>query len=465
MTNDNRPTKEYQLRAEKMRDRLNEVGPGFCLSKWLMVTLHLTNGNTHSCHHPVAHPIPLDGLNTNPERIHNTEQKNSERRQMRVGKRPEGCSYCWDMEDAGHLSDRHFRSSEAWGEPQFERVRDGDTAFDQKILPPVVEVNFNQACNFKCIYCSPHLSSEWQKEVESFGPFQLSEDHRHHDLTTLKEKHLLPLGVPNSENPYVQAFWQWWPELYPQLKIFRMTGGEPLLDANTWKVLDYVIQNPKLDLELSVTSNFCPPKKEIFEKFLNYLQKIESAAAAKKFIIYVSCDSVGAQAEYIRTGMNFNILKRNILLALQSTQHTEIRLINTLNLLSLPGLSEFLKWVLDLRQKYPQRVSLDTPTLVYPTWLNVKMLGNSRWEAHVQAAIDFMKENLASEESGKVGFYPHEITRLERDLSLMKQGFDADTWETNHRKFVNYIAELDRRRGTDFVGIFPELTDFYGKPD
>lgn len=451
-----------------MRARLNEVGEGFCLAKWLMVTLHLTNGNTHSCHHPVAHPIPLDGLDAHPERLHNTEFKISERHEMRAGKRPPGCSYCWNMEDAGHLSDRHFRSSEAWGEPHFEEIRGGDISFDRKVLPPVVEVNFNQACNFKCLYCSPHLSSEWQREIEAFGPFQLSDSHSHHNLQTLKEKHLLPLGVPNSENPYVQAFWKWWPQLYPQLKIFRMTGGEPLLDANTWKVLEYVIQHPKSDLELSVTSNLCPPRKEIFEKFLQNVQRIESAKAARKFIIYVSCDSVGAQAEYIRTGMNFNLLKRNIVLILENTDQAEVRLINTVNLLSVPAMRRYLEWILELRQKYPGRVSLDTPALVYPTWLNIRMLSNTRWEAHVQSAIDFMRSHQQAEtgeQSQNAGFFPHEITRLERLLALMKQSFDSETWAENHSKFVKYIDELDRRRGTDFFMMFPELADFYGKPD
>ena len=62
---------------------------------------------------------------------------------------------------------------------------------------------------------------------------------------------------PNREsNPYREAFWRWWPDLYKDLKHFRMTGGEPTMDPNTYRVFDYVLENPKSDLHMNVTSNF-----------------------------------------------------------------------------------------------------------------------------------------------------------------------------------------------------------------
>ena len=43
---------------------------------------------------------------------------------------------------------------------------DAKDGYSGNPLPRYVEVNFNQACNLKCAYCSPHLSTEWQKEAE-----------------------------------------------------------------------------------------------------------------------------------------------------------------------------------------------------------------------------------------------------------------------------------------------------------
>ena len=108
----------YDDDAVVTRDRLNELSPSMCMAKWLQVSLHLPQGRTHSCYHPPTHPIPLDELKKDPNALHNTTFKLEERKQMKCGTRPEGCQYCWNVEDApdapkgGRLSDRHYRSSE-----------------------------------------------------------------------------------------------------------------------------------------------------------------------------------------------------------------------------------------------------------------------------------------------------------------------------------------------------------------
>ena len=94
---------------------------------------------------------------------------------------------------------------------------------------------------------------------------------------------MMPLKIRNADNPYVQAFWKWWPEMYKHLHVFRMTGGEPLMDKNTFKVMQYIVDNPKSDLDVGVTSNLCPPEKELFKKFMNALLKIQN----KEFEVFV----------------------------------------------------------------------------------------------------------------------------------------------------------------------------------
>mgnify|MGYP003492704122 CR=1 FL=1 len=111
-------------------------------------------------------------------------------------------------------------------------------------------------------------------------------------------------------NPYVEAFWKWWPDLYKQLSLFRMTGGEPLMDVNTYKVLDYIIDNPKKNLHLALTTNLCPDKK-LLEKYYSKLDKIKENESLQQITMYVSCDAYGKRAEYIRNGMDFDYLVNN----------------------------------------------------------------------------------------------------------------------------------------------------------
>ena len=68
---DNQGLQEFQ----KTKDKLDSVGCGFCLAKWTQVTIHLSAGLTHSCHHPVQHKIPLSELKRNPSALHNTQFK------------------------------------------------------------------------------------------------------------------------------------------------------------------------------------------------------------------------------------------------------------------------------------------------------------------------------------------------------------------------------------------------------
>lgn len=504
---------EYHDHAIKMRDKLNATSSSLCLAKWLQVSLHLPQGLTQSCYHPPTHKIDINEIKKTPAALHNTKQKISERQMMISGQRPEGCSYCWRIEDAssddpnGHLSDRHYRSSEWWAAPDFENII--DNPLDKLIKPRYVEVNFNQACNFKCVYCSPHLSSTWQEEIEQFGSIKLVDGKEHNNITGLENMGMMPLKVANKDNPFVEAFWHWWPEIYRNLRVFRMTGGEPLMDRNTFRVLEYINQNPHGQLELSITSNFCPPDQRLFTKFVELISNCEQirtyedkenfnpnsgnhwyvAPAYKHFMLFVSLDAVGKQAEYIRHGLNYDRLQNNIREFLSRTRHTSITFINTFNLLSLPTLKDFLTMVLKLREEFGgknqkefeiacppsyginhppyqhkkfQRIWFDIPILRYPPWLYVGNLGQYGIDI-VESCIEYMEQNIQQVDYSDTfeGFKPYEVLKVKRDLAIMRESQPPEQLIVNKRDFYLFIQELDKRRSKDFPTTFPQLTNYY----
>jgi organic radical activating enzyme len=507
---------EYKDHAILMKQKLDSVSKSFCLAKWQQVSLHLPQGLTQSCYHPPTHKISIDEILRNPGALHNTSQKILERKQMKEGERPEGCSYCWKIEDAKcndseeNLSDRHYRSSEWWSSPTFDEVV--SNSFDYDVIPRYVEVNFNQACNFKCMYCSPHLSTAWEEELKKHGGFIL-ENLIHNDLRSLETKGLMPLQIANRDNPYVQAFWNWWPNIYRKLRVFRMTGGEPLMDKNTFKVLDYVNENPHGQLELSVTSNMCPPDQKLFDLFVEKIKKIEIHRTYedkenynehsnnywyvdkgfKHFWLYVSLDSVGRQAEYIRSGLEYDRLIGNTKIFLKETRYTTVSFINTFNLLSIPKLKGFLQLILDLRkefgakyqeefliapestehetqhgivhkqykQKKFQRIYFDIPLLRYPDWFNVRYATSDLIDT-VRDCIKFMEENKQLENYGETfeGFKPHEISKLKRNLAMMEEYIDREEININRKRFLQFIQQYDYRRKTNFLEIFPEMQNY-----
>ena len=159
--------------AEQMKQAL---GPALCLAKWKQVSLHLPTGLNNSCYHPPLHRINIEDIGRNPSALHNTEHKKQQRQLMLAGTKPAECQYCWNMEDQNKLSDRHYRSGEPWAAVDFEKIKNSQGSEDD-IIPSYVEVNFNNACNLKCSYCSPQFSSSWQDEMEKLGAYPTSRPH------------------------------------------------------------------------------------------------------------------------------------------------------------------------------------------------------------------------------------------------------------------------------------------------
>ena len=447
---------DFMSAAEKMKGQL---GPGLCLAKWKQVSLHLPTGLNNSCYHPPLHEIPAELLADNPGALHNTPYKKEQRRIMLRQERPSECSYCWTMEDNGKLSDRHYRSGESWAAKDFDSIV--NSSGDEDVIPSYVEVNFNHACNLKCSYCSPQFSSSWAEEVDKLGGFPTGRVHNDPSYFVGRNR---PIPV-REHNPYVDAFWSWWPSLYPELRHFRMTGGEPLLDKNTYRVFDYVLANPKPDLHLNVTSNFSVDEKS-WQKYLGYVKQLCEGERIEHFMQYVSLDSFGDQAEYIRHGLDFNLLWDRVNQFLTEIPgRNSITFIVTMNNLSVPGLGKLFSSILGLRKIYSknyQRVWFDTPVLRQPTWQSLQLLPES-YVDELETVWAFMLKNIETEATRFQGFKDYEIARLDRDIAWMRDGqkLDKEYIDSNKADFYRFFAEHDRRRGTDFLKTFPEMSAWW----
>jgi hypothetical protein len=442
--------------AEHMHQAL---GQGLCLAKWKQVSLHLPTGLNNSCYHPPLHSIPAELLADNPSALHNTPYKKEQRKIMLRQERPSECGYCWTMEDNGKLSDRHYRSGEPWAAKNFDVIV--NSTGDEDVLPSYVEVNFNHACNLKCSYCSPQFSSSWAEEVERLGGFPTSRVHNDPSYFVGRNR---PIPV-REHNPYVDAFWSWWPALYPELEHFRMTGGEPLLDKNTYRVFDYVLANPSPKLHLDVTSNFSVDEKS-WQKYLGYVKQLCEGERIEHFMQYVSLDSWGPQAEYIRHGLDFNLLWDRVNQFLTDIPgRNSITFIVTMNNLSVTGLPHLFAGILGLRKIYSktyQRVWFDTPVLRQPAWQSLQLLPESYVDQLEQLWAWMIRQTERPEEPFQ-GFKDYEIARLDRDIAWMRDGraLDPEYIIQNKADFYKFFSEHDRRRGTDFLAIFPEMNAWW----
>ena len=440
-----------------MKDLLDNKGCGFCLAKWTQVTTHLGSGITHSCHHVGAHKIPITELETNPSALHNTLEKKERRKEMLNGERPSECDYCWRIEDnTNEYSDRIQKSLQSWSIVDHDKII--ASTGNEDINPRYMEISFSNVCNFKCAYCGPPFSSKWTEEIKAEGPYKLRMTH----YNGIKDHEV---QIPTRDhNPYIEAFWKWFPEASKDLKEFRITGGEPLLSKDTWKVIDYLIENPKPEMQFSINTNSCPPDN-LWEKFVSKLKDLESSKAVRSITVYTSAEGTGDQLAYSRFGLDWNVLTNNVKHLLNNTEKTKVSFMSAINLYSVPSFESYIQYMLDLMTEYNQkkkRVRIDFAYVRHPHFLDIKIVPVDLMEKYVLPALELMKEN-----SSYLIFADWEIQRMERIYKdcitryLRNESSEMHDIGLNRYRFYQFTQEYDKRRKTDFLTTFPEFKEFY----
>jgi organic radical activating enzyme len=445
------------------KQKLDEVGPGFCLLKWTQETLYLQTGDNHSCYHPFPHKVQISDIKNNPSGLHNTAWKKQQRKEMLEGGRPKECSFCWRVEDTGHLSDRVIHSAHHTT-THIQRAMNGDDYsviknldWDANYNPKFLEVNFGNVCNFKCGYCTPTVSNSWIDEIKEFGDYPIKS--KQYSISFLKDREYYESD--DESNPYVKAFWDWWPSLKNDLQTLRITGGEPSLNQNTWKLLDHLEQDPCPNMTLLINSNL-GVKPALLDRMSKKVKLLLEKKCIKDFRMHCSLDTWGAPAEYMRTGLDCAVWEQNFLTMLDDFTDIQasIEIMVTYNNLAVASFRTLLEKILEWRAKYStdrQRVDFCTPHLKEPAHWMINILPDS-FQEYVKSDIEFMKANL---NKGLAGFNEVEVERLERVLTVMQTYKLSDNEQRDAmRDFAAFFTEHDKRRRTDFYSTFPEYISF-----
>ena len=436
----------------------NEVGPTFCLAKWHHVTMYLQTGETHSCYHPPPHKIPLIDVLENPSALHNTDHKKQERKEMLEGKKPSGCQYCWNIEAMGpdYISDRHIRNASIFTEERFQQTAFG--SWDQNVNPEYIEINFGNECNFKCGYCHPKYSSRFFNEIKENGPVTTVKNHRC-DIDWMK------LYSREEDNPYVNAFWKWWPSLRKTLSIMRVTGGEPLMHVSTWRLLEKINKDPMPWLELNVNSNL-GVKNSLVDRLATEVEELKTSNKIRNFKLFTSMDTWGSRAEYIRTGLDLSVWEENFHTYLTKTT-SPITFMITFNILSVTTFRSLLEKMLEWRKQYgwyedkkEHRVRFDTPYLRDPIQYDMNILPKQEFMPYMRDHLKFMEDNVDDNASNK--FTSVEYEKFKRVVDYMDStNYTREKLIEGRKDFYNWFGALDSRRDTNFLNTFPEMEAFY----
>lgn len=453
--------REYK---ERMIDPVSE---SFCAAKWLNATIWLGHGGTTSCHHPPAHQIDLEELKDNPSAIHNTQHKKKMRKMMQEGVRPRECEYCWKIEDMGKdadgnppVSDRTYKTV-IYEDSDINRIAKMDWQEDVNLK--TLEIAFDRTCNFACSYCNPAFSSTWVKDIRKNGGYQgIKSDARGHFIDDA------PYAQPfnrDEDNPYVAAFWKWWPELSKDLEEIRVTGGEPLMTPSIYKLFDWfdTTDEPNAkQMRFAINSNL-GAKKDLIDKL------IESTQSINHFHLYTSNESFGPQAEYIRDGLEWETWSKNFERICSEARVEGVHMMMTINALCLDTITVFLDWVMDMKRKYGAPFpGVSVNILRFPSFQSALTLPDSLRKMYHDELVEWLRKTREAGEIDRNGltlFQPWEQDQLSRLIEYL------DVVKTPHRNtaerellehdFRVFYEQYDVRRGKDFRKTFPRLAEFY----
>lgn len=424
----------------------------FCGAKWYNATIWLGSGQTTSCHHPPAHKIPpVHLLDENPSLIHNTPEKKLDRHMMQTGERPAGCEYCWKIEDMGKdaISDRVYKTI-IHSDKDLEDAY--NTPADQDVNLRTLEIAFDRTCQFACSYCNPSFSSTWVKDIRVNGAYHgLVSDGRNHFTHTHDSSQLYKFG---ETNPYVEAFHKWWEsDLHRTLKELRITGGEPLMSAETWKLIEWFKTNKgKSQTRLAINSN------------LGYqvdIQRLIESVDGLEIDLYTSNESDDIQAEYIRDGLDYSLWLENVMTLARSGKFRGLHVMCTINALCLDSLPEFLDTMIDLKKEFGRDYpNFSLNILRFPSFQSPLVLPDSIRTQYKNRLIGWMMHHQDNE-----FLHQHERNQMQRLIDYL------DVVKTPHmgaaeqsvlqQDFKKFFTQYDQRRGKDFCLTFPNLADWY----
>lgn len=433
---------------------LDTKSASFCGAKWYNATIWLGAGMTTSCHHPPAHPIGLEEVKKNYKAIHNTPHKKEMRRLMQAGEKPAECEYCWKIESINqkNVSDRVFKSK-IYTDEDLQEAFTSNSNYDVSLK--TLEIAFDRKCNFACSYCNPNFSTKWASDLSKNGPYlNLKSDGAGHFISEGGESE----PFKSSEtNPYIEAFWKWWPELSQTLQEIRITGGEPLINKNTWKFFEYFKrQRGSGNMVFAINSNL--GSEDIYIDRL-----IEKSRFVNLLRIYTSCEAVGAQAEYIRDGLNFNKWKANLIKVLSEAKLESCNVMMTINSLCLFSMVNFLDEIMQIKMNFPQGyLGISVNILRFPSFQSVLTLPTEIRIKKSREINDWLEKNRKSKYLSEF-----ELESLQRLVEYLltddeRPHNNSSTIESRLKDFKQFYQQYDLRRGKCFEKTFPsELVNWY----
>ena len=395
-----------------------------CLLKWGWSSIQFHTGTTSSCHRTTRFNIDPENF----QEFHNLPEKINDRKMMLDGQWcGNGCEYCRDVENKGSISDRLMQLS-LQQDPGLTAPELHQDASATHVTPTMIEVWFNNTCNMKCVYCGPQHSSLWVDEIRKHGE-------------SLGHSHTLDDQLNPNYHQMVQDFWKYLGsnDRYRVLRRFHILGGEPFLLRELDQCLDFWDQHANPDLVIAAVTNLNIPHSR-FIAYVDRFQKLVDENKVWKFQITASIDSWGTHQEFVRHGLDLNLLQKN-LTAMLGRQSVTLSVNSTISALTVKQMPELIEKINHWNTCHHESI---THSFNYTMGIdNPFNFGRGVFDKDFEKILKLMPEDTDIQRSQK---------SMMAGIAESIEKTDINVEKINHLK--QYLDQLDQRRHTNWRALF-----------
>jgi hypothetical protein len=194
--------------------------------------------------------------------------------------------------------------------------------------------------------------------------------------------------------------------------------------------------------------------------FNRFMDRLEAFTEVFDIEILISAESLGARAEYIRNGVDWQRFESNInkLFARKDVKFT-LGFLMSINVLSIATTKEFVQWATELSKKYDRVVHFKQNIVNYPLW-QAPLLLPPEFAKYVDDAIEYMEQHvddmpIATDFSGR---YDQYIIFLKSLSDSIKN--NTANHIGNRKIFHHWFKQFDEKRKLNFEMTFPEYVEF-----
>jgi MoaA/NifB/PqqE/SkfB family radical SAM enzyme len=414
---------------ENRLNKLKELtSPTFCLAKFHEASIWVYSGKIASCHY-----TPFLQVGDTVDTFYNPAEKREHQKSMLKGEQPSACDSCWRYENLGLRSDRTKKSLSFKDHLDAEDYKNPNYVFKPKAL----ELAFDNTCNLACSYCSPQFSTKWINDIRVNGVYKdiITDDRRHYqkDLNELDEM----IDPPN-----MKLFWEWFDTIAEGLESIRVSGGEPLMHEEAFKLFALMTQiNP--NVECVIHSNLCQ-KPVVMDRFFDKIKGLTNLR------MNISNESAGEVAEFIREGMVYTEWLRNVERLGNSTVK-EFSISTTVSAIALQSLDQMYLDIIDIRSRTKVKPYISINMVDKPEFQGFACLSREERDFYIDKYTRFY-------ETIKDKLLPVEHEHYHRLLKFLDEGFVRENQVALREDSDKFFEQYTRRRNkptnfAKFIGV------------